>query len=578
MFLRGAALPATLLIACLAAPAVASPIVGNVDAISGSTADGWSCIRGYQQPDSVALYAGIHRIGIFPNAVDRPDTSSVCGAGIILNGFKIDLTPSITQQFYGQTNLSLYGINPAAPATLLRPSGPRAADPYLFPSGFIATLSPDGGVSGLISNVPGGNVHGAVAIVAGGPLEAGGTVLGNATLEPSARTPQSFSFTSAGLAALLSASPPGYALPVYAYFSRNAGPAVQLGSPAMLGTTYLPFASRILQTGSISGINSTLFTRWIPPGLSLRGLSGSITFAGNTVGFSEALVTVGTTDDSQPACKLENGTAPARPPNMQRLAAFTLKANDTNPDTIPVSIALPYALPPAGPAGTCLVAWISAGYAFLDVQSAKYSSTLVNLAAALSPVVDGAPAGFAEGIGNAFHFASASEPSLYTVVALKMQAPAQLDAIAVSVSAAGLLGAPQKSGWLPTPVGNWTATTSFYAYPAGDCDALGLSFIDASPLYAVGLNRSPANYDIPQAAALLFSAPLHGDGALATQQTFFQIFSDHAQPGASRIVLSAGDCLVALHNVAATGDSLYGNLDFEDQSTAYFHLAPNGAP
>ncbi len=568
-----AILLATLLIASAATPAAAAPIVGNVDSLTGSLAEGWSCIRGYDQPDSVALYAGIHRIGIFPNAVDRPDTSAVCGAGMILNGFRIDLTPQITQQIYGQTNLALYGINPAAAATLLPPSNPGAADPYDFPSGLITSLSPSGRVTGLISNVPG---HGqsAIAIVAGGPLSAGGTVLGNATLEPSAQAPQSFAFTSAELAAALAASPPGYALPIYAYFSRNAGPAMQLGSPAIPGASYLPFAPQVAQAGSRSGITDTLVTTWIPPGLSARGLSGSITFFGNNPSFSEALVTIGTTADSRPACKLKEATSPPRPPNISRIAGFILKANDTNPDTVPVNLALPYALPPAGPSGTCLIAWISAGYANLNARSAKYTTSRVNIAAVLSPTAARAPITFAVGIGNEFRFASASEPSLYTVVALKMRGRAQLDAIAVSVSAAGVAGAAPTSGWLPNPIGSWTATTSFYAYPEAECDALGLNFVNANALYAVGLNKTPTNMVIPPAAALLFSVPLFGNGGIATQQTFFQTFLDPAQPGTSRIALATNACLVALHNVAAPGDSLYGNLDFENQSTAYFHVVP----
>jgi len=572
---RRTALPATLLIACVAGPAVAAPIVGNVDAISGSVANGWSCIRGYDQPDAVALYAGMHRIAIVPNAIDRPDTSAVCGAGIIHNGFQIDLTPQITQQFYGQTSLSLYGINPAAAASLLPPSNPRAADPYFFPSGLITTLSPGGHLTGLISKVPGGNVNNAVAIVAGGPLAAGGTVLGNATLAPSAQAPQTFSFTSPELGAALSLSPPGYALPVYAYYSRNAGPAVQLGSPAVLGATYLPLTAQLAQAGRRSGITNSLVTKWIPPGLGIRGLSGSITFFGNNPSFSEALVTIGTTADTQLACKLENATSPLSPPSISRIAAFTLKANDTNPDTIPANIALPYALPPAGASGTCLIAWISAGYAYLNAQSAKYSTTLVNIAAVLSPVGANGPITFAGGIGNEFRFASASEPSLTTVVALKMQRPTQLDAIAVSASAAGVAGAPQTSGWQPNPIGSWTATTSFYAYPEAACEALRLSFTNAGAFYAVGLSKTPTNTVIPPGAAPLFSVPLFGNGPLATQQTVFQTFPDPAQPGTSRITLGANECLVALHNVSAPGDSLYGNLDFENQSTAYFHLAPN---
>lgn len=572
---RCTAMLGVLLIACVGVSARAAPIVGNVDEITGSVANGWSCIRGFDQPDSVALYAGIHRIGIVPNGVDRLDTSAVCGAGIILNGFQIELTPYVLQQFYGQTNLSFYGINPAAAAMRLRPSGPLAADPYFFPSGLITSLSADGAVSGLISNVPGGNIRGMVGIVTGGPLLSGGMLLGNATLQPNVQAPQSFSFTSPELAAALAASPPGYALPVYAYFSRNAGPAIQLGSPAMLAAAYLPFPFQVAQSRNQNGVTSTLFTKWIPAGQSLRGLSGSITFSGTAPGFSQAVVTIGETAESQPACRLDNGSSPSGLSPVSRLAAFTLMGSDSNPDTIPVDLALPYALPPAGPSGTCLAGLISAGYAFPAAGAAQYTTTTANVAAILSPAAAESPVVFAGGVGGGFRFSSGTQPNLYTIAALRMKAGAQLDSIAVSVSAAGVVGAPPSSGWLPNPIGSWTATTSFYAYTAEACESLGLSFADANAYYAVGVRRSPANYSVSAGAALLFSAPLDGNGALATQQSIFQTFPDAVQPGGSRVVLGAGDCLVALHNVSAPGDMLYGNLDFEDESTAYFHLVGN---
>jgi hypothetical protein len=74
---------------------------------------------------------------------------------------------------------------------------------------------------------------------------------------------------------------------------------------------------------------------------------------------------------------------------------------------------------------------------------------------------------------------------------------------------------------------------------------------------------------------LLLNVPLYGNGPAPSQQTVFQTFPDAAQLGSSRVILPAGACLVALHNVTAPGDILYGNLDFGDQSTAYFHIGQN---
>jgi len=554
------------------ASASAASIAGYVDDITGSTESGWSCQPGSDQPGAVALYAGIHRIGIFPNAIDRPDTSQTCGPGIIQTGFQIDFTPFVQQQFYGQTSLSLYALGSGAAATILPGSSPNASNPYPFPSGLISALSKAGSLSGLISGAPHGNVQASISIVAGGPSGSGGVVLGHAPLQPSPQAAQSFSFSSPALGNALASSPPGYNIPVYAYFSANGGPAVQLGSPAILGTSYLPINAQVVQTGSQSGITGTVFTQWIPAGMSLDGLSGSITLRGNYPAFNEALVTVGTTTDNQLVCKEANRAPSPHLAAISRLAGFTMKGNDTNADTVPVSVALPYAMPSAGPAGTCLVTSITAGYLYLDPWSAKYTTTMANLAAVLSPTSATAPARFAEGIGGEFLFESGSEPSKYSIVALKMLGTTQLDAIAGSISVAGIVGAPAKSAWQPAPMGNWTANTSFYAYSASDCETLGLKFGNPTLYYIVGSNNTPTNYVIPPDATLLMNVPLYGNGAAASQQTVFQTFPDAAQLGSSRVILSEGECLVALHNVTAPGNNLYGNLDFEDQSTAYFHI------
>jgi hypothetical protein len=475
------------------------------------------------------------------------------------------------QQFYGQTNLSLYALANGAPATLLPTSNPNTPNPYPLPSGLISSLSASGSLSGLIGSTPRRNVQANIRIVAGGPSGSGGIPLGNATLTSS----HSFSFSSPELAKAFASSPPDYNIPVYAYYSYNGGPAVQLGSPAILGTTYQPINAQVIQAGAQSGITTTFFTHWIPTGMSFDGLSGSITLRGSVAGFNEALVAIGYTLDNQLVCKESNATNSSHLSAISHLAGFTMKGNDTNADTLPVSIALPYALPLAGSAGTCLVTSISAGYLYLDAFSSKYTATIANLAAILSPAKAAAPPRFAEGVGGEFRFQSGSEPSLYTAVALKMLGTVQLDAIAGSISVAGVVGSPAKSAWQPPPIGNWTANTSYYVFSAEDCQSLGLHFGNPTPYYLVGSANTPTNYVIPPNATLLLNVPLYGNGASASEQTVFQTFPNAAQLGTSRVILAEGECLVALHNVSAAGDMLYGNLDFGDQSTAYFHIGQN---
>jgi hypothetical protein len=563
------------LIAREAAPASAAPITGIVDEITSSYEKGWSCQPGSDQPGAVVLYAGLHRIGIFPNAINRPETSRICGPGVIQNGFQIDLTPIVLQQFYGQTSLSLYALGNGAPATLLPASNQGSANPYPLPSGLISSFSPAGNLSGIISGAPHGNVHANIMITAGGPSGTGGIPLGNATLTPSPQSAQSFSFSSPELGNALASSPPAYNIPVYAYFSYNEGPAVQLGSPAMLGTSYQPINAQVIQSGSQSGIASSTFTQWIPTDMNFAGLSGSLSLQGSYQGFSEALITIGYTSDGETICRATNQTSSRHLSPVSRLAGFTLKSNDTNAATLPVSIALPYSIPLAGPAGTCLVTSISAGYLYLDAWSAKYTATRSNLAAVVSPAFPSTSTRFAEGIGGEFRFQSGTEPSLYTVVALKMLGTTQLDAIAGSISVAGIIGPPAKSAWQPPPLGNWTANTNFYAYSAKDCQMLGLHFGNPTPHYLVGSNRTPTDYVVPPSATLLLNMPLYGNGAAASQQTVFQTFPNAAQLGTSRVILSQGECLVALHNVSAPGNNLFGNIDFENQSTAYFHIDQN---
>jgi len=165
-------------------------------------------------------------------------------------------------------------------------------------------------------------------------------------------------------------------------------------------------------------------------------------------------------------------------------------------------------------------------------------------------------------------------PGEYTIVALKMVHATALDAIVGSTSAAGVLGAPSSSGFLPTPTGRWTATSSFYALSASDCASLNLTFMPPNAYYATAIVSAPAAYTIPTDATLLGSIPLDGYDSSAIQQTLLMSFASATSIGTSTVALAANACVVVFHNVATPNSGMNCVLDFENQSSAYFHLTP----
>jgi hypothetical protein len=550
----------------------AAQATGYLDSVSGDTATGWACIPGAETAANVALYAGAHRIGIYPPSDPRPETQQSCGAAAGTAGFRIDLTPVVAQQFLYQSGLSFFALSPNAAPYLLPPSDPSLSDPLPLPTGLLTNLSGDGVLSGLVTGTNGRTQAPEIDIYAGGPANGGGQLIGRASLGAPQPGASSQAFTQTLPGATLQNLPAGYLPSLYATGNYGAGPAAQLGSPAMPGAGFAKLYANVTQTGAVSGTTNGLYTNWISGNYVFMGMTGSVSFVGNDASFSQALVTVGYTNDNQASCLKKNATAPASAPPFHRLAGVIMKSTDATGDVLPVSITLPYGVPLSGPTGTCLVLWINAGYPFLSPYAAKYANTNSRLAVMVAPPQPHAPIAIAEGFANEYRFPSGTSDSQYTLMSMRLNAQMQVDAIAGSLSAGGVSGAPGNSGFLPTPSGNWTATTSFLAFNAADCAALGLSYGPGNAYFAVAHGNTPDFVNMPSDARLLLTVPLHGLAAIPTEQSFFQTFSNPDSPSNAPLTLQPGECLVAVHNVASPTGSLSGVLDFENQSTVYFHV------
>ncbi len=552
------------------AKAQTSQGTGYIESVTGSAAAGWACIPGEDTAANVAVYAGSHRVGIYPTTVARPDTQAVCGKFAETVGFRIDLTPIVAQQFSYQSNLSFFALAPNAAPYLLPASDPSLIDPLPLPTGVLTGLSQAGVLNGLITNVSSSSQP-VIDIFAGGPANSGGQLIGRANIAVQAGA-ASAAFTHTLPAGTLQALPTGYRPSLYATGSYGAGPATQLGSPAMPGAGFASLYANLMQTGSAAGITNTIYTHWLSGNYAFMGLTGSVGLVGNDPSFSEALLTVGFTSDSQLSCVQKNGTSPRSTPIFSRLAGIIMKSNDTVGDFLPVGITLPYGISMAGSKGTCLLLWISGGYPFLNPYAAKYTNTNARLSVMIAPPQPNAPITVAEGVGNEFVFPSGTNDNQSMVVSMRLKTQVQIDAIAGSVSAGGMSGAPGGSSLLPAPSGNWTASTRFYVFGVADCMALGLSYAPGNPYFTIALSKTPSAYTIPPDARLLLSVPLYGLDAIVSEQSFFQTFGNPNSPGATPIILQPGECLIAFHNVASPSGTLGGVLDFENQSTAYFHL------
>ncbi len=316
-------------------------------------------------------------------------------------------------------------------------------------------------------------------------------------------------------------------------------------------------ALTVAQTGADSGIRNRLFTTWLPAGQSFAGLDGRITLAGNAPGFSEALVLLGTTPDGPAACARRNATTIPGMPAVSRLWAGILKSNDATPVSIPVSVSLAHPVPPVTGAGTCLVTLVSAGYVFLRRDAALYTTTRVDLDVATA--TGAAEPVQAFGMGGEFRFA----PGTANYVGIQANRPLAVEAIAASVSAAPVAGAPADARWGRMPSGGWRVATAFLYLPAPACAAAHMATHQPGPDYSVLRLADPVALRRPGGATDLLDVPLAGHDTRAAQETRFRAVTG--------LAMKAGDCLFAFTSAAPDGDGL---LDVENQSTVYLRALP----
>ncbi len=316
---------------------------------------------------------------------------------------------------------------------------------------------------------------------------------------------------------------------------------------------------RVAQAGAFAGVRNTLFTTWLPPGHAVAGLSGRVTLAGNAPGFSEALVLLGYAGDDQAGCARTNNTVITGMPTVSRVWAVILKANDDQPVSLPVSVALRAPVTPPHPqAGACLTTLVSAGYPFLSRDRPLYTTTEVALTVATVPPSRKV---LALGVGGEFRFAAGSPAPRATYVGIKANRALSLDAIAGSVSAAPVSGAPVQAHW-GVVQGQWRVGTDFVVVPAPACAAANFQGHPVNDAFSILRLAKPAEVAPPSGSVTVARLPLAGRDMAAVQSAGFKDFAP-AKPTR----LNPGDCLIAFEGPAPGYAS--GELDVENQSTIY---------
>lgn len=545
----------------------ADALTGFVDSIGPQGAVGWACIPGSGQAVAIELFAGGSLLGVYPANLARSDVARTCG-GQSGHGFAVWFDPLTRESFYGEGSLTAYAVASGGTGRLLPASGALASDPAFLMNGAVSGLDAQGQVAGSIASP--GAAPPSVRLFAGGPLGGGGTEWGQGDAVPAG--PGMFGFAIAPIAR--------EAQPVFAYATDASGVTVPLAGALPTTDPSRPGLAVgsprvVAQSGARSGITNTVLTDWVPAGMGFTGLSGTVTFAGNAPGFSEALVTVGMTADDLVACLAKNGTWPTLPPGLTRLWAGILKNTQGGGTrgSVPVSFALPFGVAVAGAGdGTCLTTLVSAGYAFLDAGTARYTTTQTALITQLLPLQRGAPQVVPLGLGGEFSFTTGGAQPLTTLVGIRAARPLLVDGIAASVSASAVAGAPPWSKWLPPPSWLWTMDTQFVAMPATACASLGLSAQPSNGLFSVMRQPVPAPFSLPAGSTLEMDLALPGLGSAAIQRTAYQAFAIPGQSQRSTLALATGDCLFAVHTILPGSSGQPGVIDFENQSTVYLRV------
>jgi hypothetical protein len=332
----------------------------------------------------------------------------------------------------------------------------------------------------------------------------------------------------------------------------------------------LQIAARVAQSGSMSGITSTLFTAWMPPGMGFGGLTGQVGLGSNATSFSEGLLMVGTTADDEAACARLNEVTVANPPPITRLWAAILKNNSTVAVTIPVNFTLPFAVAPQQAAsGTCVMTLVNAGFPYLDRTTARYTTMAADLSAALVPVSAGSAVVLPFGMGGEFRFRPSLQP-LSVYVGIMANRPLAVDGIAGSASAAPVAGAPPGAGWSPVPAGDWSVASRFMYLPASVCAAGHFKVQPSQGIFSVLRMGTPTTMAVPNGAVPVLKMPMMSTETLAIQRSAY-----HAVPlGAPGGTLAPGDCLLLYETVYPGPGGNAGVLDVENQSTVYLRELP----
>jgi len=318
----------------------------------------------------------------------------------------------------------------------------------------------------------------------------------------------------------------------------------------LAGGAGVPIGGEVAQSGAQSGIGNTVFTAWLPAGLAFAGVQGIVSLAGNDMTFSEALVLLGTTADDAVACAGRNDTAVAGFPALRRLWGTILKSNDTTLVTDTANFVLPFAVPVAS-GGTCLVVVVSAGYPYLSATAARYTDTTVRLNILARPPAEPAAVVAPLGVGGEFRFTPAEMAGGIVYVGIRANQAVAVDAIAGTLSAAPVAGAPAASGWGPLPIGGWLVAAPFYFMSAAVCAAGHFNVVQSLGRVSILRKGIPAAVPVPRGALPVLYPWLRSTYSNAAQRDDFVAYP---ASGGWNGRLAAGDCLVTFVQ-AETQDS-----------------------
>lgn len=548
-----------------AGPASAAELRGMVEKLDSSHARGWACVSD-GSPATISVYAGDRLLGIYPTRVVRGDVENHCD-GMGQWGFALLFGPSTDSLMAGQTRLAVYAEAPGYHRILLQALKSQTANPLPLPSGALHGVNPQGRIEGTVfdhADTP------RVRLFAGGPPGEGtGGKAESAKPRQTGRYRIDMALPGSG-------PPAGALLPIFGLTWDGLDVPVPLDHPIAViqaangglaaSGIDMPIDARVAQLGGLSAIRNTLFTTWMPPGTGFAGLSGTLRQEGTDAAFSEALVQLGTTGDNQAGCAALNGTTPANGPTMSRLWAGVLKSNQTDAVDMPVNLALPYAVPGAAN-GTCLMTWVSAGYAYLAQGIDRYTTTHARFHVTAVPTPNGSPPVLSFGLGGEFRFPGTTPAPQSVYVGIQADKPLIVDGIAGSASAAPVLGAPQNSGWLPPPIGGWWVDTRFYYMPAAVCAAAHFNIGQSIGAFAFLRNATPGTLVVPPGSLSVMDMPIDSTDTQAIQQAGYTAFA--TAPGGFTGAMAVGDCLVAYDTAATAKGGTPGVLDVENQSTVY---------